>query len=671
MASTLSRISRSLSLVEKRRVEEVNTRTYELDLPEVENPQDWNPPKLESSEVYKSQPLDKLRRKILIKETELRIKIAGPNTQVVNLNIFGEEELKKFAEYVKNNKYSYLHFGGIRIGLAPLFRHGINSPCLVELFDTRHKDYDHARIGSVTGNLASGCQYGTIYPDYSISLADRHLANAWKVLVGVQGLRMIEDSEFVSLIIQTAFQLNNTVHPKLRQPVLRDCVTTGISNAEAAGVSYEDVGLPSDWYFQYTSIKPDKKEKQPKRIVASDGQVRVIPPKLERPIPFIIKQHKLAFPKAVKPSELAESTQTGGTSDNVFPSSSVIVSGEKPFMAKAFRHFQATREVEETWTFNNKRFHRGGRWPPRSTYCTTSSVNHRHPKLRAECAPVLEIAADADVEMKAQHQICNYLSNWCGYAQIAIDELGTQGDLILANLELLYNEQQKENVAKEHRRKEKEEKLRLKEKKRLRRYTESMGRFFPETSIDESYESPTEYSSLSEQFQALQLEKQPQSTQLSDKSPAFSNGEVNEVKDKKASKKKVTDDSFQIAKAREEPEPKNIRGLKLEDAAKLFPDFIRPSVNKAHVVKQVGRIPKIEGDLMATNPSGYVLDLDESETPEDAIRVWVGSLHQIQLTNKLDNWNIFAMAERRMAGMVYDWWTAPEQAQRDRALCIL
>jgi hypothetical protein len=91
----------------------------------------------------------------------------------------------------------------------------------------------------------------------------------------------------------------------------------------------------------------------------------------------------------------------------------------------------------------------------------------------------------------------------------------------------------------------------------------------------------------------------------------------------------VTDDSFQIAKAREKPEPKNIRGLKLEDAAKLFPDFIRPSVNKAHVVKQVGRIPKIEGDLMATNPSGYVLDLDESETPEDAIRVWVGSLHQI------------------------------------------
>ena len=131
--------------------------------------------------------------------------------------------------------------------------------------------------------------------------------------------------------------------------------------------------------------------------------------------------------------------------------------------------------------------------------------------MRVECAPILEIATDTDVEMKAQHQIFNYLSNWCGYAQIAIDELGTQGDLILANLKLLYNEKQKENVAKEHRGKEKEEKRRIKEKNKLRRDTESMGRFFPKTSIDEPYEYPIEYSSLSEQFQALHIEKQTQS----------------------------------------------------------------------------------------------------------------------------------------------------------------
>lgn len=71
--------------------------------------------------------------------------------------------------------FFYLHFGAIRIGLAPLFRHGLNIPCIAELFDTRHNIYDHARIGTIMGNLSSACQHGTIYPDYAISLTDIHL----------------------------------------------------------------------------------------------------------------------------------------------------------------------------------------------------------------------------------------------------------------------------------------------------------------------------------------------------------------------------------------------------------------------------------------------------------------------------------------------------------------
>jgi hypothetical protein len=63
---------------------------------------------------------------------------------------------------------------------------------------------------------------------------------------------------------------------------------------------------------------------------------------------------------------------------------------------------------------------------------------------------------------------------------------------------------------------------------------------------------------------------------------------------------------------------------------------------------------------MDTYPSEYFLDLDESNSSKDAIKVWIGSLHKIQLINKLYNWNIFAMDERRMVGMVYDWWIAPK-----------
>ena len=183
------------------------------------------------------------KKKSFLKEVEITLKISGPSVQIVSLNLFSEDDIKKFKQYVKEGKYFYIHFGGIRVWLAPLFRHGINAPCIAELFNTRHQTYDNARIGTIMGNLASGCQYGTIYPDYAVSLNEVHLKDCWKMLVGVQGVSMVEDSEYLSIISQASFQLTNTVHPKLKQPVLRDCVTVGISNAQVEGVLYDSTEL--------------------------------------------------------------------------------------------------------------------------------------------------------------------------------------------------------------------------------------------------------------------------------------------------------------------------------------------------------------------------------------------------------------------------------------------
>ena len=191
----------------------------------------------------------KLSKKYYFKEVEIKVKIKGPVVQIIGLNIFSEDEIRKFRKYAKEGRFHYLHFGAIRIGLAPLFRHGINTPCIVELFDKRHNEYDHARIGTILGNLSSGCQHGTIFPDYAISLTDAHIKDCWKALIGVQGLSMVDDSEFLSVIVQTSFQLTNTVHPKLKQPVLKDCITVGIGNAQIEGVHYEKNPYPITGMF--------------------------------------------------------------------------------------------------------------------------------------------------------------------------------------------------------------------------------------------------------------------------------------------------------------------------------------------------------------------------------------------------------------------------------------
>ena len=84
----------------------------------------------------------------------------------------------------------------------------------------------------------------------------------------------------------------------------------------------------------------------------------------------------------------------------------------------------------------------------------------------------------------------------------------------------------------------------------------------------------------------------------------------------------------------------------LENAATKFPSFILPSLQKAHVFKEIPIYPRVEEDLFATNSGGYVLDLDKSSNPAESIRVWIGALYQMQVVSHLDNISIFALAEK-------------------------
>lgn len=83
-----------------------------------------------------------LSKKIILKYVELKIRISGEATQIVGVKLFQEKDLQKFQEYVKAKKYAYIHFGGIRFGLVPSFRNGINAPILEKQFDSRHLDYE-------------------------------------------------------------------------------------------------------------------------------------------------------------------------------------------------------------------------------------------------------------------------------------------------------------------------------------------------------------------------------------------------------------------------------------------------------------------------------------------------------------------------------------------------
>ena len=113
-----------------------------------------------------------------------------------------------------------------------------------------------------------------------------------------------------------------------------------------------------------------------------------------------------------------------------------------------------------------------------------------------------------------------------------------------------------------------------------------------------------------------------------------------------ASKRKTSERKLEPAQSLNFQKPKSEIAT-LENAATKFPSFILPSLQKAHVFKEIPKYPRIEEDLFATNATGYVLDLNKSSNPTESIRIWIGALYQMQVVSKLDNILFFPLLKKR------------------------
>ena len=70
--------------------------------------------------------------------------------------------------------------------------------------------------------------------------------------------------------------LSNTFHPNIKQPILKDCITTGITNEKCSGFTYEYIALLDDWYFQYQSLKAENRRTGPlHRVINPDGKIHI------------------------------------------------------------------------------------------------------------------------------------------------------------------------------------------------------------------------------------------------------------------------------------------------------------------------------------------------------------------------------------------------------------
>ena len=168
--------------------------------------------------------------------------------------------------------------------------------------------------------------------------------------------------------------------------MLKDCATVGIGNAQIEGVHYDKEALPSDWYIQYKSLTADSSNKLVKRMYLSDDCVKIMPnsstiPRLialpekhvllveKEPIP--VSGRRSFYRHIPIPEEPSSSTNTTLSTNQMY------IPEEKSFLVvnKMFRAYVNTFPPVEKFQYANRRFVKGGNWPPKTKFCTSSSIS--------------------------------------------------------------------------------------------------------------------------------------------------------------------------------------------------------------------------------------------------------------------------------------------------------
>ncbi|CDP20491.1 unnamed protein product [Coffea canephora] len=168
----------------------------------------------------------------------------------------------------KQQGYSHIHFGAIRISLSFHGRKGLPIVARIALLDTRFKQYQHACIATTETTLNAGTVFVTLFPNFNMSLADPHLLEALKVQVQIIGAEQVSDSIAATLHYQMVYRVQNHALD-LAIPGGENALLIRVDEKNGASCSHvpRQISkqeliqlLPNDWITDYENLHTQANE---------------------------------------------------------------------------------------------------------------------------------------------------------------------------------------------------------------------------------------------------------------------------------------------------------------------------------------------------------------------------------------------------------------------------
>lgn len=123
----------------------------------------------------------------------------------IRINIIDPDEIRK--DCPDYGSYGYLNISCVQILVKWLGNAGVNIPLKIAMIDERLSDPKQGIIGLYSTNLFSGAAYTEIHTDFTLSMKDQNLSEAFVIIIDPT-INMTEGSRAISIGINTYMNWN-------------------------------------------------------------------------------------------------------------------------------------------------------------------------------------------------------------------------------------------------------------------------------------------------------------------------------------------------------------------------------------------------------------------------------------------------------------------------------
>ncbi|KAH9724596.1 hypothetical protein KPL70_007545 [Citrus sinensis] len=270
---------------------------------------------------------------------------------------------------LKQEGYTHLHLGGIRLIFTLHGRKGLPVTARLAMLDTRFKQYQDAVIGTVLTTLHAGCVLLTFYPNFNLSLQDPNLPTTLKVQVQIQAVLTAQEALPIT-------EFNSDGYPLY--PAKQD--GHFLWDVPGSGMCDQNCPCWDDWEedddYATTRKKKGKKKKSLVSCHSYDPKPPQDPPLPPAPLPFYKKELKWIakhcksetpspFPLPTPPLACIMFSSTSSDYSSSFPPLDTHTDSQRNVVSKPFvpspitssGHFEPPKPFESVlnWQTQNAR----------------------------------------------------------------------------------------------------------------------------------------------------------------------------------------------------------------------------------------------------------------------------------------------------------------------------